>query len=153
MRAARGFSPVGEKLKLESCRELDLAFAVKGAVGARNGAERTVVSKRRRRTGAVVHRLVDAENMRTIDDVERFGEKFEIRFALKTPKDLRIETWKIRSRGRKSKRASHSLVGLSATKTSWPRSCSPRQRSTKCLSPPPKCLADEICKIRIEIRL
>ncbi len=65
-----------EKLKLESRRKLDLAFAIQSAVRAGNLSESRVESQCISASGILC--AVDAENVRAIENIKAFGKQFKI---------------------------------------------------------------------------
>jgi hypothetical protein len=69
---------VREKLKLKTCRELDLTFAVVCAARPGHKTEILIVRQRCRRAGTIVHTGINYKDVRTVENVEPFGQQFEI---------------------------------------------------------------------------
>ncbi len=61
-----------EKLKLESCRKLNLAFTIQSAVSAGNLSEIRIESQCV--SASCIERAVDPEDVCAIENVKTFGE-------------------------------------------------------------------------------
>ena len=64
-----------EKLKLETRRELNLAFTIKCAVRTRNFSERGINGQNISAPGK--ERIVHTENVRPVGNIKSFSQKFE----------------------------------------------------------------------------